>query len=278
MSLLERETEYAMTVAGRSPDAEELAAAGLRLDVAGGVATLTLDRPDRRNAQSPAMWQALAALGRSLAGDVRVVVVRGEGSAFSAGLDLRMVEPGGVPGEGSLADLAAEDDARVERFIAEAQEAFTWLRRPDIVSVAAVQGHAIGAGFQLALACDLRVLADDARLAMKEPAMGLVPDLGGTKPLVDGVGLSRALEICLTGRVVESAEAARLGLAELVVPGEELRGAVEDLVAALLETPHDAAAATKALLHGATRSSLDEQLAAERRTQVGRLRALFGAA
>lgn len=270
--------ECAMAVADKGPDTEELAAAGLRLDVEGGVARLTLDRPDRRNAQSPGMWQALADVGRSLAGDVRVVVVRGAGRSFSAGLDLRMIEPGGVPGEGSLADLAAEDDARLERFIAEAQEAFTWLRRPDIVSIAAVQGHAIGAGFQLALACDLRLLADDARLAMKEPTLGLVPDLGGTKPLVDGAGTSRALEICLTGRVVESAEAARLGLAELVVPAGHLDGAVQDLVAALLETPRDAATATKALLQGATGRSLDEQLAAERRAQVGRLRALFGAA
>lgn len=265
-----------MTVADRGPDAEELAAAGLRLEVDGGVATLTLDRPDRRNAQSPRMWRSLAEVGRTLADDVRVVVVRGEGSSFSAGLDLRMVEPGGVPGEGSLADLADEDDARLEGFIAEAQEAFTWLRRPGIVTVAAVQGHAIGAGFQLALACDLRLLADDARLAMKEPTMGLVPDLGGTKPLVEGVGPSRALEMCLTGRAVESAEAARLGLAELVVPAEQLDGAVRDLVAALLETPRDAATSTKALLHGATERSLDEQLAAERRAQVGRLRALFG--
>ena len=67
------------------------------------------------------------------------------------------------------------------------------------MSVAAVQGHAIGAGFQLALACDLRVLADDAKLCMKEPTLGLVPDLTGTKPLVDIVGLPRALELCLTG-------------------------------------------------------------------------------
>ena len=77
------------------------------------------------------------------------------------------------------------DDATLERRIAEAQRGFLWLRRPEIVSIAAVQGHAIGAGFQLALACDLRVLADDAKLCMKEPALGLVPDLTGTKPLVE---------------------------------------------------------------------------------------------
>ena len=87
--------------------------------------------------------------------------------------------------------------------------------------MAAVRGHALGAGFQLALACDLRVLADDARLCMKEPALGLVPDLAGTKPLVNIVGLPRALEMCLT-RTVGAAEARELRLAKIVVPGDGL--------------------------------------------------------
>ena len=90
------------------------------------------------------------------------------------------------------------------------------------MSIAAVQGHAIGGGFQLALSCDLRVLADDARLCMKEPALGLVPDLTGTKPLVDIVGLPRAIELCLTARTVDAREAAELRLAELVVPAADL--------------------------------------------------------
>ncbi len=116
------------------------------------------------------------------------------------------------------------------------------------MSIAAVQGYAIGAGCQLALACDLRVLADDAKLCIKEPALGLVPDLTGTKPLVDIVGLPRALELCLTARLVGAAEAAALRLAELVVPGEELDAAVGDLVAALLATDAAASRATKELL------------------------------
>ena len=126
------------------------------------------------------------------------------------------------------------DSPGFEDWIASLQDGYSWLGRPDITSVAAVQGHAIGGGFQLALACDLRILADDAMLCMKEPQLGLVPDLTGTKPLVDIVGLPRALELCLTGRTVGAAEAARLRLAELVVPGADLDGAVADLVAALL--------------------------------------------
>jgi enoyl-CoA hydratase/carnithine racemase len=145
------------------------------------------------------MWHGLAAIGADLPGRVRVVVVCGAGPSFSAGIDLRMFSAEGVPGE---EPLPRADDPSFEQWIASCQAGFSWLRDPRIVSVAAVRGHAIGAGCQLALSCDLRVLADDARLCIKEPALGLVPDLTGTKPLVDIVGLPRALELCLTGRSV----------------------------------------------------------------------------
>lgn len=147
------------------------------------------------------------------------------------------------------------------------------MRNPAFVSVAAVQGHAIGAGFQLALSCDLRVLADNAKLCMKEPALGLVPDLTGTKPLVDIVGLPRAIELCLTARTVDAQEAAQLRLAELVVPLSELDGAVDDLTAALLSTDAAAARATKALLAGAAGNTLEQQAAAERAAQARLMRA-----
>ncbi len=131
-----------------------------------------------------------------------------------------------------------------------------------------MHGHAIGAGLQLALSCDLRVLADDARLCVKEPALGLVPDLTGTKPLVDIVGLPRAMELCLTGRTVTAAEAAALRLGELVVPRAELAGAVGDLLAALLAVDPAAARATKELLRQAQGNSQQEQEAAERQAQA----------
>ena len=157
------------------------------------------------------------------------------------------------------------------------QDGFTWLRSPAIVSVAAVRGHAIGAGLQLALACDLRVLADDAQLCVKEPALGLVPDLTGTKPLVDILGLPRAVEMSLTARTVGAAEASRLRLAELVVPAADLDAAVADLVAALLATDAAAARATKELLSQASSNSLEEQAAAERRAQTALQRARLAA-
>jgi enoyl-CoA hydratase/carnithine racemase len=245
------------------------AAPGVRLDRSGPVATITLCRPEVLNAQTPDTWFALRDFGRELPGDVRVVVVRGEGRAFSAGLDL-------AAAQAAFAELAAVPPDEAADRIAVFQEAFSWLRRPDVVSIAGVQGHAIGAGFQLALACDLRVLADDAQFSMAEVRHGLVPDLGGTGRLAGLVGYARALEICATGRRVGAAEAERVGLANLVVPAAELDGAVSDLTAALLAGPRDAIVEIKALLSGAADRTLAQQEAAERAAQVRRIRDLAG--
>lgn len=202
-----------------------------------------------------------------------MVVLRSEGESFSAGLDRAMLT-GGVDGEPGLPQLAALDGSALDAVIAGFQDAFTWWQNARIVTVAAVQGHAVGAGFQLALACDLRVLADDARLAMRETSLGLVPDLAGTKPLVDAVGYARALEICATGRWVGAEEAVAIGLASLVVPRADLESATADLAAALLAAPAGALRATKELLRGAARRTHAEQQAAERAAQAGRLREL----
>lgn len=222
----------------------------------GGVVTVTLDRPARHNAQGPATWLGLAAVGRWLPGDVRVVVVRGEGPSFSSGLDRSLLS--------GLGGTTVED-------IRAYQQGFRWLHDPSIVSVAAVQGVALGAGCQLALACDLRVLADDAQLALPEASIGLVPDLGGTHPLVGLVGFARALEITLSGRWLPAGECERIGLATAVVAPEQLDTAVADLVTAVLTAPRDAAVETKSLLQRARSNDLDAQLAAEREAQGRRL-------
>jgi enoyl-CoA hydratase/carnithine racemase len=261
----------------RGGGTEEIAfeEAGLRFEVDGEIATITLNRPGKRNAQTFATWSALAGIGENLPERVRVVVVKGEGPSFSAGIDLRMFTPEGVPGQGSFDSVARQDAGSLDRSIERAQRGFLWLRRPEIVSIAAVQGHAIGAGFQLALACDLRIVADDVKFCMKEPALGLVPDLTGTKPLVELVGLAKAIDLCLTARVVEAPEAYRIGLAEQVVAPAELARAASDKAAQLLSTNRDAAAATKRLLQGARLRTLEEQSVAERTEQAARLRALF---
>ena len=211
------------------------------------------------------MWRGLARIGAELPDEVRVVVVKGLGPSFCAGIDLRMFSAEGVPGEERNPSPA---DPGFDESIVGFQAGYTWLRNPAIVSIAAVQGHAIGAGFQLALSCDLRIITDDAKFCMKEPALGLVPDLTGTKPLVDIVGLPRAIELCLTARTVDAKEAADLRLAELVVPAADLDGAVADLVAALLSTDAAAARATKALLAQAQGNTLEQQAAAERAAQA----------
>jgi enoyl-CoA hydratase/carnithine racemase len=245
---------------------------GVRLEIEGPVATVTLARAEVLNAQTPAMWSALRRVGRELPGDVRVVVLRGEGKAFSAGLDLAVAQgPDGI-----LAAMSAVPPEKAEEQIAEYQEAFSWWSRPDLLSVAAVQGHAIGAGFQLVLGCDFRVLADDAKLTMAEVTLGLVPDLGGTKRLVELVGYSRALEICVTGRRVTAAEAERIGLANLVVPRADLDAATADLVAGLLAAPRNSAVEIKALIAAASGRSQGDQEAAERAAQVRRIRELAG--
>ncbi|MFI1370427.1 enoyl-CoA hydratase/isomerase family protein [Streptomyces longwoodensis] len=249
---------------------------GVRLTVDDALATVTLANPAKRNAQSPAMWRALAEAGRLLPGTVRVVVLRGEGKSFSAGLDRQMFTPEGIEGEPSFIDLARSGDAQLDAAIAGFQEGFTWWRRSDLVSIAAVQGHAIGAGFQLALACDLRVVADDVQFAMRETGLGLVPDLTGTHPLVSLVGYGRAVEMCLTGRFVQASEAVSTGLANLAVPVDQLDATVGELASAILAAPRDAVIETKALLQGAADRTYDEQRAAERAAQSRRLRALAG--
>ena len=295
---------------------------GVRLDREGPVATVTLCRPHVLNAQTPAMWRELRQIGRDLPGDIRVVVVRGEGRAFSAGLDLSAVSatasdsgettPSGSisesgPVEGSdfvdrsglpdssagpdspagphspagprafnFADLARGDDVTGIETIARFQEGFSWLRRPDLVSIAAVRGHAIGAGFQLALACDLRVLAEDAQLTMAEVSLGLVPDLGGTKRLVELVGYARAIDICITGRRIGANEADRLGLATTVVPVDDLDKTVADLVAQILTARRGAVIEIKALLAAASQHTYAQQEAAERAAQLRRIRDVVG--
>lgn len=243
--------------------------AGVRLERDGDIAIVTLARPEVLNAQNPDTWARLSEIDAALTGDVRVVILQAEGRAFSAGLDLAVAQR-------DLAELATMEPGAAEDRIATFQRGFSWLRRPDLITIAAVRGHAIGAGFQLALACDLRVVAEDAKFKMAEVTLGLVPDLTGTKRLVELVGYGRALEICVTGRTVTAAEAERIGLATVVVPVNDLDTAARDLAAAVLAGPRDAVVEIKALLLGAAGRDFTGQELAEREAQVRRIRDLAG--
>ncbi len=249
----------------------------LRVDRAGPVVTITLDRPERRNPQVPSLWSALAELGGGLGSSTRVVVIRAEGPSFSAGLDRAMLTPQGAPGEPSLLALAAGAGSTLEEAIAQFQRGFAIWAEVPAITIAAVQGHAIGAGFQLALACDLRVVADDVAFAMRETSLGLVPDLGGTAPLVRAVGYARALEMCATGRFVGGKEAVAIGLASVAVPREDLDVTASDLADAILQAPPGALRALKTLLRNAMDASPSDQLRAEREAQARLLTAMVQA-
>ena len=174
--------------------------------------------------------------------------------------------------------MAGQGPEGMHRAIAAYQEGFTaWGDCPALV-IAQVHGYAIGAGFQLALAADLRVATLDAWFAMRETSLGLVPDLGGTGPLVHLVGYARALEICATGRRVSAPEAHAMGLVNVLAPAADLDEATFSLVQHVLTAPEDAVRALKPLLRSAVGSDRDTQLAAEREAQGGLLRALLGGA
>lgn len=249
----------------------------VRVERVGDALHVTLCNPEARNAQTPATWRRLASVPALLTPDVRYVVLRGEGPSFSAGLDRRMLTPEGVPGEESLLSLAGYDEAQIDAFIQQAQAAFAWWHRVPQVTIALVQGHAIGAGFQLALACDVMIVAEDAKLAMRETSLGLVPDLAGTAPLVSRVGYSRAFEICARGRYVEADEAVRIGLAVAQVPSGEWDDYLADFTAPIVAALPGAVSELKHLLAGADTAT--DQLARERAAQIRRLAdlaALFG--
>jgi enoyl-CoA hydratase/carnithine racemase len=198
------------------------------------IGTLTLARPGKRNAQNPLMWRELAALGAELRPDetLRCLVVTGEGPAFSAGIDL-------VEGLGSmLADFAARPET--EHTTAEGMAVagtFAWIPDLGCPSVAAVRGHAYGAGLQLALACDFRIFAEGAKVGLLETRYGLLPDMGATVRLPRIVGESRARELILLGDIIDAAEALRIGLANRVVADGELEAAAAGLAERLAAQP-----------------------------------------
>jgi enoyl-CoA hydratase/carnithine racemase len=225
----------------------------------GGVVHVVLHGPRTLGAQTPDTWLALGRAAADLPAGTRVVVLRGSGRAFSSGLDRSAVP--------LLGELGRRPPADVVEQVRAYQAAFTCWRPPGILTVAAVAGPAVGAGFQLALACDLRLAAADAAFRMAETSLGLVPDLAGTGPLVRAVGEQAALEICLTGRTVGAEEALRLGLVRAVVGVDELEQATDDLVGAVLASPEAAVRETLDLLRGAGGRAPEEQQRREREAQ-----------
>ena len=243
----------------------------ITVERSGARVDIILNAPERLNAQTEETWIELARIGRDLDPRTRVVVLRAEGPSFSAGMDKRVFTGEANP---NLREMLEGTNEEMQDRIATFQEAFRWWHECDAITIAQVQGHAIGAGFQLALACDQRILADDAKFAMKEISLGLVPDLTGTYSLMQLVGYSRALDICSTGRSVEAAEAVQIGMALKAVPVADLAAAADSYVESLMAMQEPTLRAVKRL-HNQVRTR-DKQFVAERREQTALLRGMLG--
>lgn len=225
------------------------------------VATLTLHRPQVRNALNAALLRELLGALREAEGDsgVRALILTGSGPAFCAGQDLTVfqqaLEVGGAPDVQRLLDETYHPVVR----------ALYGMPKPVI---AAVNGPAAGAGMSLALACDLRIMVEDAFFSQAFIRLGLVPDSGSSFFLTRLVGPARAFELAATGRRVFAEDALRLGLAERVVPAGELLPAAQEEASRLAQGPARAIAWTKQLLHEVAGLGLEEALLAEAALQA----------
>lgn len=204
-----------------------------------GVALLTLDNPGQRNAMSDEMTASWVAAVDEIAADstVRAVVVTGEGTAFCSG--------------GNTSWIASEPDASVDhlrtRMIA-FYRAWLSIRRLEVPTIAAVNGHAIGAGLCLALACDLRYAAAGARLGAPFVKLGMHPGMAATYLLPNVVGEAHARDLLLTGRIVEAEEALRLGLVSRVLEPAPFLDEVLDTAEGIAATAPIASRLTKLAL------------------------------
>jgi 2-(1,2-epoxy-1,2-dihydrophenyl)acetyl-CoA isomerase len=228
----------------------------LRFEIADGVATITLDRPDALNALTiPLKHELLAALDRSASDPaVRAIVLTGAGRAFCAGQDLReRLEPGAPP-------LEVELRERYNPIIL----AMRALEKPI---VGAINGVAAGAGASLAFACDLRLASEGASFLLAFGRIGLIPDSGATWFLPRLIGAARAAELALLGDTVTAAEAERFGLVTRVVPADTLLAEARAVAVRLAEMAPRALALTKRALEQTWNASLEEQLETEAELQ-----------
>jgi enoyl-CoA hydratase/carnithine racemase len=233
------------------------------LTIADGIADVRMTRPDKRNALDGAMFTALAAAGERLKSEpgVRAVVLSGEGSSFCAGLDFgsfqQMAGAGGAGGgDGNPGSM---QEGRITHL--GQQVCWVWQEVPAPV-IAAVHGHALGGGAQIALGADIRIVHPDAQLSIREVHWGLVPDMTGTHMLSQLVRADVAKELVFTARVFDGREAHALGLATRL--SDEPRADAMAMAAEIAGRSPDAVKASKALLNGVLHRHAADQFAAER--------------
>lgn len=233
----------------------------IQLEHNGHVATLTLNRPESRNAMTPAMGEEIRAAVDLLQNDsqVRVVVVTGAGKAFSGGGDLGMLaRDAGLDSHG--AGMGGPPREFYERFLS--------IRALPMPTIAAINGHAIGAGLCFALACDLRIAAADAKMGMTFTKLGIHPGMGATYFLPRLIGTARACELLFAGSILDAPTAERLGLLNRVVPPEDFAAAVRALAAEIAAAGPIAIRLVKRAIYQGLQHSLEEALELESTQQA----------
>jgi enoyl-CoA hydratase/carnithine racemase len=237
----------------------------VNVEIRDHVAHVRLARPDKLNALDPPMFEALAATGARLAeeGAVRAVVLSGEGRGFCAGLDMESFAAIAQSGGSGLGDIAARTHGDTNLF---QQAALVWRGLPVPV-IAALHGAVFGGGLQIALGCDVRYAAPDARLSVLEVKWGLVPDMGGALLMRRLMRGDVIRELTYTGRVLSADEARELGLVT-ALHADPLAAALAAAAEIAAKSP-DAIRAAKRLLNEAEDERRAEILIAESREQAG---------
>lgn len=208
----------------------------LTLTIAGHIATLTLNRPEKRNAMTAQMWQELPGILSGLATDpaVRVLLLTGAGETFCAGADISEIAKLGENGDDTALTVAAE-------------RALIEFPKPVI---AVIDGYCVGGGCQLALACDLRIASSRARFGITPAKLGIVYPMSSARRLVETVGPARAKYLIYTAELIDAGHALRIGLVDEVVPPEELAGRAYGMAATIATRSRLTLAAMKEIIDG----------------------------
>jgi enoyl-CoA hydratase/carnithine racemase len=233
----------------------------------GAVRHVVLNRADKRNSFNA---ELVGAVGEALSAaaddtDVRVVVIRGEGPVFSAGMDIK-----------ELASLASTPE-KLREFRRHAIEAWNLAETMTKPTIAQIHGVCIGGAMELALACDLRVVTTDSRMSLPEVKLGLLPDVGGSSRLPAVVGLGIAKELILTGREFDGEEAGRIGFANRVVSADELESATEELAEEIASNFPTPVGLAKRVMDASARPALSTTLEMEVMAQEVAVAALAAA-
>jgi enoyl-CoA hydratase len=221
------------------------------VDTKGAVGIITLNRPKMLNALSFGVFREIAAAVDDLEADEAIgcIVVTGSEKAFAAGADIKEMQPK------AFIDMLSSD------FAAIGGDRIARCRKPTI---AAVSGYALGGGCELAMMCDIIIASDTAKFGQPEITLGTIPGIGGTQRLTRAIGKSKAMDLCLTGRMMDAAEAERAGLVSRIVPADKLMAEVMAAAEKIAAMSQPAAAMAKEAVNRAFETPLSEGLNVER--------------